>query len=97
VAGFVNVMQTVVSSATGFLGSDLTPDYSELLALGADINALAAQAEWLLAANRLSASSRATIRSALAQMPELTETQRRNRVCAAVLLTLVCPEALVQQ
>ena len=97
VAGFVNFMQTVVSSVNGFFGSDLTPDYTELLALSADINALAAQTEWLLAANRLSASSRATIRSALAQMPDLTESQRRNRVCAAVLMTLVCPEALVQQ
>jgi uncharacterized protein (DUF1800 family) len=95
VAGYLNFMQSVISTTDGVLSSDLKPDYAAWLPLAADAAALASEANLLLAANQLSAARVALIRDALAAMPSATSANLLSRVHAAVLLTLATPECLV--
>jgi uncharacterized protein (DUF1800 family) len=95
VAGYLNFMQSAISSASSLLSSDVVADYSAWLPLAGDAAALAAEANLLLAADQLSAARVAVIRDAIAAMPSATSANRLSRVHAAVLLTLAAPECLV--
>jgi len=95
VAGYLNFMQSVVGNLAGTTGTDLVVDYTALLAMANDTNALAGEVELILAANRLSASSRTLIRNALGQMPITTTANLLDRVKVAVMLTLASPESMV--
>jgi uncharacterized protein (DUF1800 family) len=95
VAGYINFMQTAISDAGGVLSSDIRADYSAWLLLASDADALVAEANLLLAANRLSSARVTIIRNAIAAMPSTTSANRLSRVHAAVLLTLAAPECLV--
>jgi hypothetical protein len=88
-------MQSAVGNLAGATGTDLVVDYSALQAIAIDVNALAGEVELILAANRLSAASRALIRNALVQMPVATSANLLDRVKAAVMLTLASPETMV--
>jgi uncharacterized protein (DUF1800 family) len=92
VAGYLNFMQSAISNTTGLFQSDIKANYTAWLPLANNPAALAAEANLLLAADRLSAARVAVIRDAIATMPS---NNALNRVYAAVFLTLAAPECLV--
>lgn len=93
VAGYLNYMQVVLR--TGIL--DVLPDYSAELALASDVTALTDRLNLLLCAGQLSATTLATIRTAISSINAGTSTGQANRVYAALLLTLASPQYLVQK
>ena len=93
VIGYLNYMQRVVSNTIG----DVQADYSPLLALAESPLALVDEINQLLAAGQIGSANRARMVTALSSMPAGTDTARRNRVQAAVLLCLAAPDYLVQQ
>jgi len=92
VAGYLNFMQTAIATTNGVLGSDVKPDYAAWIALAADAQALADEANLVLASGQLSVASVATVRDAVAA---IAATNSAQRVQAALLLTLAAPEYLV--
>jgi uncharacterized protein (DUF1800 family) len=92
VAGYLNFMQTAIATVNGVTGSDVKPDYAAWTALAGDPQALADEANLVLASGQLSAASVATVRDAVAAINAVNTAQR---VQAALLLTLAAPEYLV--
>ncbi|HET9977788.1 MAG TPA: DUF1800 domain-containing protein, partial [Burkholderiaceae bacterium] len=76
----------------GVTGSDVKPDYTAWIALAGDPQALADEANLVLASGQLSAASVTTVRDAVAAINAANTVQR---VQAALLLTLAAPEYLV--
>jgi uncharacterized protein (DUF1800 family) len=93
VVGSLNFMQRAVAGTVG----DITPDYASLTPLADDAAALIAEINLVLAANQLSAATTAALTTALATMPSGTDTARRNRINAALVLVLAAPEFIVQK
>ena len=93
VVGCVNFMQRAVAGSVG----DITPDDSSLVPLADDAKALVDEINLVLAANQLSATTAATLRAAVATMASGTDTARRNRINAALVLVLAAPEYIVQK
>jgi uncharacterized protein (DUF1800 family) len=94
VAGYLNFMQgAIAGSGVG----DLRADYTQLLNLAPEAQALLAQLNLVLAAQQVSAATLATLTAALDTIPATTDAGRRNRVHAAVLLVLASPEYLAQK
>jgi uncharacterized protein (DUF1800 family) len=93
VAGYVNFMQKVI--AKGIAG--MTPDYSALLPLCTDANALVAELNVLLAAGQLSITTLSTIAVAIASIDASTAAGQTNRINAALTLTMAAPEYLIQK
>ncbi len=91
VVGYVNYMQRAVS--TGF--GDVLADYAGLLALADSAQTLLDELNLVLAAGQIGASNLATMKTALDSMAAGTDTARRNRVQAALVLVLAAPEFLV--
>ena len=76
---------------------DLTPNYSELIALAKTPKPLVDELALLFTANSLSSSTRNALISTLEAMPQTTDAQLKNRVLAALLITLASPEFIVQR
>ena len=93
VVGCVNYLQRAVAGGV----ADLTPDYTALLALADDANALLAELNLLLAANQLGAATVSTLAAAVGTMSSGNDTTRRARVNAALVLVLAAPEYIVQK
>ena len=93
VVGCVNYLQRAVAGSI----ADLTPDYTALLAIADDANALLAELNLVLAANQLSASTVSSLATAVATMPSGNDTARRGRINAALVLVLAAPEYIVQK
>ena len=93
VVGCINFMQRAVAGSI----ADLTPDYTSLLALADDAKALVDEINLVLAANQLSSTTAATLTAAVQTMPAGTDTLRRNRINAALVLVLAAPEFIVQK
>jgi uncharacterized protein (DUF1800 family) len=93
VIGFVNFMQRAVAGSVG----DLTPDYTTLTAIADDATALVAEINLVLAANQLAAATTSTIATAVATMASGTDTTRRARINATLVLVLCAPEFIVQK
>jgi len=93
VVGYVNFMQRAVAGNV----ADITPDYSTLLPLADDAQALVDEINLVLAANQLSAATTTLLVGALQTMPGGTDPARRNRVNAALVLVLAAPEFIVQK
>ena len=93
VAAYVNFMTTVVRSGT----ADVKSIYATEMALAGDPAGLLKRLNLLLTANQLSTGSVALIVNAVTQMPNANNTDSQNRVYAAVLLVMACPEYLVQK
>jgi uncharacterized protein (DUF1800 family) len=91
VVGAVNFLQRAVSGGQG----DLAADYSSLLALADDAVALIAEINLVLAANQLSASTAATISSAVTTMASGTDPNRLKRIYASLTLALASPDFVV--
>jgi uncharacterized protein (DUF1800 family) len=97
VVGYLNFMQNVIGSTTGFNGSDLTADYSAWIAVADDAAALAAQANLVLAAGQLPVQRETLVRDAVASIAVANDSDRRRRVQTALLLTLAAPDYLAMK
>ena len=93
VVGCVNYLQRAVSGSI----ADLTPDYTALLAIADDANALLAELNLVLAANQLSAATVSTLATAVGTMASGSDTTRSARINAALVLVLAAPEYIVQK
>lgn len=92
VVGYVNFMQNAVS---GLKIGDVRADYSDLLALANNVDALLQEINLLLAAGQISADQLTLIKQAVSTLPAASEVQARNRVHAALVLILASPEFIV--
>ncbi len=95
VAGYLNFMQSAIATTNGVLESDLLPDYADWWPLVGDPAALVAQANLVFCAGQMSTNTFNTIVGALNAMPAGSDAQRRNRLNAALLLTMASPDYLV--
>ena len=93
VVGSLNFLQRAVAGSVG----DITPDYTSLTPLADDATALISEINLVLAANQLNTTTAATLATAVATMPSGTDTTRRNRINAALVLVLAAPEFIVQK
>lgn len=94
VVGYINYLQRAVA---GQSVGDVVADYTTLLAVADDANALFAEINLVLAANRLSAVTLSPLTTAVQAMSSGTDATRRNRIYAALVLVLAAPEFLVQK
>ncbi|GJI98127.1 hypothetical protein RugamoR57_48450 [Duganella caerulea] len=92
VVGYVNYMQRAVSKGVG----DVLPDYSSLLPLAANGQALVDEINTVLAAGQLGSASVGLIRGAIDTMSAKTDAALHNRIYAALTLVMAAPEYLVQ-
>jgi uncharacterized protein (DUF1800 family) len=97
VAGYLNFMQSAISTTSGVSGTDILPNYGAWLPLATDANALIAELNLVLAAGQLPASRATLIRDAVTSMASASDTDKRRRVHAALLLTLAAPDYLVMK
>ena len=91
VVGYINFMQTVISSGVG----DVKADYTSLLALADNSQSLLDEINSVLAAGQLGSATIALFKAALDTMISGTATTRNNRVHAALLMVMAAPEYLV--
>lgn len=89
VAGYLNYMQRAIAGSG--IG-DVRADYTRLLAMATDTKALLDELNLVLAAGQVPAARIAELKTALDTITSSTETGRRNRVHAALLLILAAPE-----
>jgi len=90
---YVNFMQRVV--ANGAALGDVKADYTSLLPLADDANALLTELNVVLAAGQISDASLSAMRAAVASMPSGTDSARNSRIYAALTLVFAAPEYLV--
>jgi uncharacterized protein (DUF1800 family) len=98
VGGYLNYLQSVL--VDGFDGRDVVASYTAEKALATDAAALVQRLNLLLCANQLSAATVGIVTNALATPPVTagsSDAVKLNRVYAAVLLVMGCPEYLVQK
>ena len=97
---FVNAPDQPNSGSNASNGFDITARYAGELALVTDAAALVARLNLLLCAGQLGASTQKLIVDALNATPvnsNSTDAVRRNRVAAAVLLTMASADYLIQK
>lgn len=101
VAGYINFMQSIIQSGTAWnsatSANDVTAPYTAELALANDASALVKRINLHLAANQLSAATETAIITAVASIATSSSSGPLNRVRAAILLVMACPEYLVQK
>ena len=99
VAGYLNFMQNTI--AYGLYGNSTSKvwvsSYTAELALVANPAALVDRLNLLLAAGQLSSATTSTIRDAIASIGITTDAGKNNRVWAAILMVMSCPEYIVQK
>lgn len=102
VGGYLNYIMGVISNGVGDTPSDIRAAYTAEVALctaptASNPSALVERLNLLLCAGQLSANTVSTIALAVGTMASATDTHKRNRVCAAVLLVMACAEYLIQK
>jgi len=93
VIGYVNYMQTVISTGIG----DVRANYTDLIAKAPVSATLIEEINLTLAAGQLSAATSAQIKAVVDGISADTPAGLNNRVYMALLLTLASPEYLVQK
>jgi len=91
VIAYVNYMQSVIANGAG----EARPNYSTLSALAADSQQLLNELNLVLAANQISASTIAQMKTALDSIAATTTDGASSRIYAAILLVMASPEYLV--
>ena len=91
VVAYVNFMQGLVSSGIG----DVKADYTDILTKAADSGSLVDEVNTVLAAGQLSATTVASIKSAVDSIAATGTTGPASRVQVAILLTLASPDYLM--
>jgi hypothetical protein len=102
VGGYLNFMMGVIQNGVGNTTSDIKATYTAEIALAispsaASPGALVQRLNLLLCAGQLSAATVNTITAAVGTMASTTADNKRNRVCAAVLLVMAGAEYLIQK
>ena len=113
VGGYLNAMQNIVrngiyvnapdqpnSGSNSTNGYDITATYAAELAMVTDATALVRRLNLLLCAGQLSDATQGLIIGALNATPitaNSTDSAKRDRVAAAVLMVMACPEYLIQK
>jgi uncharacterized protein (DUF1800 family) len=97
VAAYVNFMVGTVASGNGIVGSDVVPDYGAWLAMASDAQALASEANLVLAAGQLSDARVGLIRDAVATFSGADAVGLLRRVQTTLVLTLAAPEYLAMK
>lgn len=102
VGGYLNYMMGVISNGVGDTPSELRATYARELPLAnspsaAAPSALVERLNLLLCAGQLSATTVAAITNTVGTMASSSDSNKRNRVCAAVLMVMACAEYLVQK
>lgn len=104
IVSYINFMQRVVSEDTlsPFLDTsagtwDLTPDYSQLIAIADNADSLMNTINFVMTGNQLSATTLTNLSSAIATMPFGDDAKRKNRIYAALTLVMASPEFIVQK
>lgn len=92
-AGYLNFLQTAIASGVG----EVKASYTAELALVADPPALVANLALRLGGGGISAATESAIATAIATITATTDAGKLNRVYAAVLMLMACPEYLVQK
>ena len=93
IPGYLNFMQRVISNGFG----DVKADYSSLLALVGDTNALLAELNLVFAANQIPSTSITIIKTALDAMSVVSDTGKQNRIYTAVFLVMATPAYAAQK
>lgn len=93
VVGYINFMQSAITGVR-YVG-DLRADYSSLLTIAGDANALVDELNLLLAANQISSANISLIKTAVNSMPSSTDALKTQRIYAALTLVLATPEFIV--
>ncbi len=91
---YINFMQAAIQ---GNSVGDVRANYSSISGLANDATALVNQVSLVLAANQLSATTLATIRTAVESIATTANNATINRVYTAILLTLASPEFITQK
>jgi uncharacterized protein (DUF1800 family) len=104
VATYANTMQTwvpnglgTVPANSGLTGNDVRPQYTTARGLASNADQLADHLNLMLTANSLDATTRNTIRDAIASIPASATNAAANRVNLGVFMTMMTPEFLVQK
>ncbi|MBU1237232.1 MAG: DUF1800 domain-containing protein [Gammaproteobacteria bacterium] len=101
VAGYLNFMQSVIQNGTAWNSftshNDVTADYATELSLAGDPSALVQRLNLLLAANQIGTATEARIIAAVSTISMTNSSGPLNRVRAAIMLVMACPEYLVQK
>jgi uncharacterized protein (DUF1800 family) len=93
VAGYLNFMQSVIANGV----ADVLPNYSTELTQISNPTALVKRLNLLLAANQISADTETRIITAVTSISTSGSTGPLNRVRAAIMLIMACPEYLIQK
>jgi uncharacterized protein (DUF1800 family) len=93
VIAYVNYMQALIQSGAG----DARANYADILTKAADAQALVDEVNLVLAAGQLSATSLATIRTAVESISATATNGPINRVYTAILLVMAAPEYIAQK
>ncbi|MFG6429026.1 DUF1800 domain-containing protein [Roseateles sp. LYH14W] len=92
-AGYLNFLQTAIASGIG----EVKASYTAELALVADPPALVANLALRLGGGGISAATESVVATAIATITATTDAGKLNRVYAAILMLMACPEYLVQK
>jgi hypothetical protein len=98
VGGYLNYMTGVIANGIG--AGDIKAVYPAELALVTDAPALVQRLNKLLCAGQLSAATQTLIVTAInatAVTAASSDTVKRNRICAAVLMVMASAEYLIQK
>lgn len=88
VIGYINWMQSVIQSGAG----EVKANYADWLTQASDAPALVNKLALLLAAGQLSSNTLSSISNAVASINPSSDSARLNRIYAAILLVMACPE-----
>ncbi|WP_293883367.1 DUF1800 domain-containing protein [Sphingomonas sp.] len=93
VIAYVNYMQELISSGSG----EAQANYAAVMALASDSQKLLDEINLILAAGQISATSLATIKSAIESISATGTSGPANRVYTAILLAMASPEYITQK
>ena len=93
VVSYINYMQTLISAGTG----EAKADYTSLMSLATDSQALLDELNLVLAANQISSATIAALKTALDSITATTTAGQQSRIYAAITLVMAAPEYLVQK
>jgi uncharacterized protein (DUF1800 family) len=93
VVGYLNYMQSVVSRGAG----DVKADYSGLLPLADNAQALLDELNLVLAAGQLSSATVVLMKGGIDTLASGADAARLNRIYAALVLVLAAPEFIIQK
>jgi uncharacterized protein (DUF1800 family) len=100
VGGYLNFMLGAIRNGVGVVAGDVRAAYTREMALVTDAPALVARLNLLLCANQLSSDTVNVIVTALNATPVTaasTDAVKLDRIAAAVLMVMACPEYIVQK